>query len=91
MTTELSNLEICDRLSRSLARARLREYGDMTVTRLDRLDHVLESCGAYLAALDAQERAQPQTCETPAGGYDAPNVILFPVMKQDDMSDPDAS
>ncbi len=78
MSVEQDCLEICDRLSKSLARGRLFEYGDITRKRLDRLDNVLENCSAFLAALDAAEAVTPMTYQTVAGGYDAPNVIPFP-------------
>ncbi len=78
MNAEPECLEICDRLSRSLTRARLMPYDMEIGERLDRLDHVLENCRELLGALEAQTSDAEWITPRRAGGIDAPNVIPFP-------------
>ena len=72
------HLEICDRLGRSLARARQLPRDAEIDQRLDRLDDVLARCRELLSALDAKEPSGARTSENFPDGRNAPNVIPFP-------------
>ncbi|MBO6782345.1 MAG: hypothetical protein JJ899_03600 [Alphaproteobacteria bacterium] len=75
---ENESLELCDRLSRSLTRARLMPYDVKIEQRLDHLDEALENCRDLLAALEDCKTDTARNFGTPVDGHAADNVIPFP-------------